>query len=78
MWTFFDAQVFIAYYSFLFPSNSIHSFKVYFISCTNGIHVYLFFFVDFAHFLNQELSLSPHISNKQVCLEFTKVVFQII
>ena len=32
----------------------------------------------FCPFLDQKLTLSPHISNKQVCLEFCKVVCQII
>ena len=57
---------------------SIHSFEVYFISRIHGIHVYFMFFADFAHFLNQKLTLSPHISNKHLCLEFAKVVCQII
>ena len=45
------------------------------------VMVFMFFHVFrliFAHFLNEELTLSPHISNKQVRFEFSKVVSQII
>ena len=47
---FFDVQVFILYYSYLFPTSSINSFDVYFLNCIDGFHICFMFFAYFCPF----------------------------